>query len=568
MTLLAHLARTDLRQFRWPILLWIVLVVAETILIASRPALGADVRHYANAGMLLGLLWWASQIGILLLVPLIVHGHAAVGTDAFWMTRPMPAPVVFASKVLLLGVVTVLLLCAVRLALMLWIGVPAGAALFVTLDTAIANTAWLAVLMAGAALTLNLSRFALLCGAVIVAFVLLATLLIMRVQMDAAADTVNVGMAASSPPAAPAPDDPTQGVLFMLAVAAAGFALVAIQYRTRRRILSVPVAIGGLALAVVAIPYWPIPILRVQSVLPAWTGRPGALQLRAPSPIIEVANERAWFGTPGPLRTGTAPVALSGLEPGWVPRLELLGATLVLDNGTRLASHGRGYQSAPLLDGSADAPWRAAARAVLGVEQVFGMQGSSSESAVMLALPATELGGTAEARGHYRGDFAVRLAHWESVAALPLRAGAVFQDDAYKFAFEQVSAGSGNTISLRAREWRATSSFDRKPMITYAFYVRNAQRSRAIEGHHAEPSGGIHSFPVGLPFAVSEGGPSRFFLRTAIVTFPPPYGAQEQKIDWDPAWYADAELVLVRVTEQGAVVRTLDIPGATLVAKK
>lgn len=568
MTLLAHLARTDLRQFRWPILLWIVLVVAETILLASRPALGADVRLYANAGMLLGLLWWASQIGILLLVPLIVHGHAAVGTDAFWMTRPLPAPVVFASKMLLLGVVTVLLLCAVRLALMLWIGVPAGAALFVTLDTAIANTAWLAVLMAGAALTVNLSRFALLCGAVIVAFVLLATLMIMRLQMDAAAGTASVAVGASSQPAAPTPEDPTQAVLFMLAVAAAGFALVAIQYRTRRRILSVPLAIGGLALAVVAISYWPIPILRVQSVLPAWTGRPGALQLRAPSPIIELANETSWFGTPDPLRTGIASVALSGLEPGWVPRLELLGATLVLDNGTALASHGRGYQSAPLLDGSADAPGRAAARAVLGVEQVFGMQESSSNSAVMLALPATELRAAAESRGHYRGDFAVRLAHWESVAALPLRPGAAFQDDAYKFALEQVSAGSGNTISLRGREWRATSSFDRKPMITYAFYVRNAQRSRAIEGHHAEPSGGIHSFPVGLPFAVSDGGPSRFFLRTAIVTFPPPYGPQEQKIDWDPAWYADAELVVVRVTEQGAVVRTLDIPGAMLIAKQ
>lgn len=568
MTLLAHLIRTDLRQFRWPILLWIVLVVAEAVLVGSRPILGADVRLYANAGMLLDLLWWASQIGILLLVPLIVHGHAAVGTDAFWMTRPMPAPVVFLSKVLVLGVVTVLLLCGVRLALMLWIGVPPRAALFVTLDTAIANTAWLAVLMAGAALTVNLSRFALLCGVVIVAFVLLATLLIMRVQMDAAAETTNIAVVASSQHAVPPPEDPTQAVLFMLALAAAGFALVAIQYRTRRRMLSVPVATGGLALAIVAIPYWPIPILRVQSVLPAWTGQPGALQLRAPSPLIELANETSWFGTPGPLRTGTAPVALSGLEPGWMPRLELLGATLVLDNGTALASHGRGYQSAPLLDGSADSPWRAAARAVLGVEQVFGMQRSSPDWALMLALPATELRAAAETRGHYRGHFAVRLAHWESVAALPLRAGAVFQDDAYTFALEQVSAGSGNTISLRAREWRATSSFDRKPMITYAFYVRNAQRSRAIEGQHAEPSVGIHSFPVGLPFAVSAGESSRFFLRTAIVTFPPPHGPQEQKIDWDPAWYAEAELVLVRVTEQGAVVRTLDIPGATLVAKK
>jgi len=87
-------------------------------------------------------------------------------------------------------------------------------------------------------------------------------------------------MLASDYATLPPPDDPTQGLLFLLAVAAAGFGLGALQYRTRRRLVSVPVAAGGLVLAALALPYWPIPLFRIQSPLPAWTDRPDALQHR------------------------------------------------------------------------------------------------------------------------------------------------------------------------------------------------------------------------------------------------------------------------------------------------
>src|SRR5207247_6357855 len=133
--------------------LWTVLVAAETVVIAVRPGLVADMRTYGNVGMIVGLLWAALQIGMLLIVPLIVQAHPPVGTDAFWMTRPIPPRTLFASKLGLLAALTVVLPCAARLGLMLWIHVPVREALFVTLDMAIESSAWLAVLTAGAALT-------------------------------------------------------------------------------------------------------------------------------------------------------------------------------------------------------------------------------------------------------------------------------------------------------------------------------------------------------------------------------------------------------------------------------
>jgi len=564
MRLLAHLVRTDIRQFRWAILLWTLLVVAETAAIAIRPSFMADMRVYGNVGMIGGLLWAALQFGMLLIVPLIVQAHPAVGTDAFWMTRPFPPRTVFGAKVVLLSALTVLLPCAARLALMLWIGVPAREALLVTLDTAISSTAWLAVLIAGAVVTLNLPRFALLCGAVVVSFVLLVTLMIMRTQMSESSATGTLVMGSPQPVLPPA-EDPTEAILFLLAVTAVGCGLAAMQYRTRRRLASVPVAVGGLMLAVFAIPHWPIPLLKVQSALPAWTGSSSVVQLRAAATVIEMNPQMGWVEGGNPWRSGSTRVSVSGLEPGWAPGLELLDASVTLDDGTTLVSRRRGYQSTPQIDG--DDAWRVVTRDVLGVE-VFSWAPTGSELAAALVVPAKDLPTPLPVHGRYRGRFALRLAHWEPVAALALRAGAAFQDDSYRFAIQQVDAGPGLAMAVRAREWRATSSFDRKPMIAYAFYVRNTTHSRGLEGRESEPFEGMTSFPIGLPFVMGAGGPSRFFYRAAVVSFPASYGLQGEKIDWKPSWYAGAELVIVRKTETGAVVRTLDIPDVSIIEKR
>jgi hypothetical protein len=562
----AHLIRADMRQFRWPLAVWLLLVVLDAGMAAFRPSLGADDELYANSAIVTGLLWWALQIGTLLLVPMIVQSHPAVGTDAFWMTRPVHPLAIFVSKIVLLGVTTVLLYCAARLVLMVWVGVLAREALLVSLDTAIRSAAWLALLMAGAVVTVNLPRFALLCGAAIAALVLVFAVLIMQARTKDS-DTTEAVFVASTPASLPPADDPTPQLLFMLSLTAAGFSLAGLQYRSRLRRVSVPAAAGGLVLAALAIPYWPIPLLKVRSETPAWTERADALRLRAASSTIEIAQPPGYFGAETAPRTGTLPVSIGGLEPGWVPRLELLGTSLARDDGTTLVSRQRGYQSEARTEGSAEPVWHAVARQVLSVEQVYGMPASPFDATVAIVLKAQQVG-TGNMRGRYRGDFAVHLARWDVIAALPLKPGAVVTDDSYRFAIEQVAAGPGVALTLRGREWRATSTFDRKPHITYSFYVRNTSHSRALEGSISAPFDEMANLSLGLPFTISSHGAPSFFLRSAFAVFPTYPAQADRKIDWDPAWYADAELVVVRVTEQAAVRRTLDIPDATLVVQK
>ncbi|HEX6465000.1 MAG TPA: hypothetical protein VFZ98_11115 [Vicinamibacterales bacterium] len=555
MNLFTHLVRADVRQFRWAILLWLVLVTAETTLTAARPALLTDPRLYRNVSLILGLLELAHQLGMVLLAVVVVQAHPAVGTDAFWMTRPVPPRMLFLSKIVLIAALMIVIPCSARAALMLSIHVPAREALFISIDSAFERAAWLAVVIAGATVTLNLSRFALLCGSV---FVL--TVLSIAVSLMTARNAFSY-----EPPVMPQEPDPTQFVLLLLCVTGAALLLAGIQYRTRLRRVSVPAGAVTFVLAAFAIPHWPFPLLRAPSALPAWTSDPGTVQLSAPSPLIEMSPQAASMLEGGPaLMIGSTRIVAGGLERGWVPRLQLLAASVALEAGRALQGRG-GYQSMPQIEGSADNPERVVARQVLGVEHVL-MFTQPVDKSVALALSANEIVPTLPAHGQYRGQFATYLTHWEVAKALPLRVGAMFREDNFRFAIEQVNVGPGEYLQVRGLEWNATASFDRKPRASYRFCVRNAQRSHAMFGSAQPLDGGVSLLP--FVFAISGGSSESSEERLAQIDFSTSYGLQEQRIDWNPDWYATSELVILRVTEAGAVLRTLDIPQASLVPKR
>lgn len=564
MRLIGHLVRSDVRQFRWLILGWLLLVTAAAVLTVSRPGF-SDVRVYANVSMILGLLWSARQLAMLLIVPLVIQAHPAVGTDAFWMTRPIPPAALFASKALVLVTLLIVVSFAVDVAALLWIQVPLRQALFVATDSAITSGAWTGVLIAGAVVTLNLPRFALLCGAAFLSLMVLFTGLLMVARPDDVTETTTLVVGGSAQ-ALPPPQDPTSALLLLAGITVAGLVVAALQYRTRRRLASVPIGVGIIALLVFGLPHWPFPWLRVPSNLPEWAHDAGRVQLHMPSPAIEMFAMQGWMDGGRTLRTGSTLVTVSGLEPGWLPRLVLRDASVTLDNGTTLTSRGRGSESSPQIDGSPGNPARVVARQALGVGQVLLSAPPTSNLSMTLSLPADAIDPLMPASAVYRGQFAVHLVHWEVAAALPLRSGSVFHDVTYRFAIEQVTRGPGTQLVIRAREWRANSSFDRAPAIAYGFYIRDAQHAHAIAGNASEPFGGMDGISFGLPFTATSSHDSSV-VHTSFVSFPP-YGPQQDDETWDPAWYANAELVIVRMTESGAVPRTLEVPRASIVAKQ
>jgi hypothetical protein len=474
------------------------------------------------------------------------------------MTRPIPPRTLLASKLVLLGVMTVVAPAFANAALMAGYGVPPALIGKVAVETALDQTFWLIVLMAAAALTANLTQFALLCGGALVALALVvagaAAILFARID-DA---PTSAGSAATA--------DPTGTIVLTVLAIVAGVALLAVQYRARSRVRSVPVGAAGLLLAFVVSEAWRWPVLAPKLDVPAWAARESALRLVAPGETVEVHEDMPMFSARKAWRSASAQLRLAGVEPGWSADVGVLDATLDLDRGVRLASAASAYP-VPVPIGEEQHPTRGVVGQLLGAQRVVDAAPPRAESAIVFFLRDAEFSRHTPATGRYRGRFHVGLTRHDIEARLPLRPGATHHEGAYRLAIVGVERTSGS-VSILARESDATSIFDRRPVPRFDFYLRNERSGEAVLGG-AQPLGEEFVFARFLPFSMSSGSvrTSGFMTRGLLVRFPPGYGAEGASLSIDDDWVAGAELFVVRATREGFVERTLEIAGFPLRAK-
>jgi hypothetical protein len=100
MRLIWHLVRADLRRHRWPIAAWLVTVSAATTLDGVVASLSPEVRQRFASSISVEafLLIVTLLLFSVLLTVLVVQGDPPVGTDAFWMTRPIDPRILWAAK--------------------------------------------------------------------------------------------------------------------------------------------------------------------------------------------------------------------------------------------------------------------------------------------------------------------------------------------------------------------------------------------------------------------------------------------------------------------------------------
>ena len=226
MRIINHLIAADLRRHRLLLTAWLAIVVATAALAGARPLLAAgDVGP--SVSILSSLLSLTQFLLLIVLIATVVQTHPAVGSDAFWMTRPIPPGALLVAKLVLLGGATIVIPMVTEAILMAANAVPAAQIAAVAAQTAVYNLLWLMLLATAAALTPSLTRFALLCGGALVAIALLLT------------GTLAISMATleDTPPTSGdgGPGDPTSTIVFMLLVIAAGLALLIVQYREQNR---------------------------------------------------------------------------------------------------------------------------------------------------------------------------------------------------------------------------------------------------------------------------------------------------------------------------------------------
>ncbi len=555
---LLHLVSFDVRRFRLLLAAWVLIQIADTIFQGVQPALSMDSRLLTSVDLLAAMLYLTRWFGLVVIIPLVVQAHPLVGSDAFWMTRPISWRALFASKAVLLGTMMVVVPALCELALMLASRVPLVDVAFVTLQSILFQAFWLFLIMALSATRRTLAGFALVVGSLLVALVLLFNIVIavvVRNMPEGPQLTVVAGRSVANP---------TAGVVVLMVVIAAAIAQLVVQYRTRSITASVGVGLAGVAVAILIVLKWPSH--EPQVPVPEWANRQSALRLVADSEKGEfklLENGARWSDSDG-WQIGSVRLRLSGVEGGWLGTVRLADGTVQFPDGTTLATAGNGYSSSPVAFESVDdSPRRVAMRHVLGVSRVREL---SYDRFTVEAMPAivvkqADYKRYAGAIGTYRGHFLVDLDHFEIAATLPLEPGAEFQDRRRRIVLDQVIR-QAQSASIRLREFTAATMFDADELPPVSFYLRNRDTAEAVAGLAREGGGmsagiGMPLFVVGLH--VSGGGRGTGFVVTGNLIRFPEAPSEEPIVGINADWLSHAELVVVTTVPSGSVSRTLEI---------
>jgi len=557
MKLLVHCLAADVRRSWLAIAAWVLVVAGSAVVDGIRPFLASDLRVLNLVGAVGNLLWLTELLLLFVLTALVVQTHPLVGSDAFWMTRPIPPRTLLASKLVLLGGVMVAFPVLAEVVLMAAYKVPARQTALVAANTALTRTMFVILLMTAAALTRNFSRFAVLCGSAFGAIAILISIVVAILMSRADFATATLIVSTSAP--MPADEDPTGAFLWNVLAPVVGFAVLAVQYRTRSRLRAVTLGVAGLLLASAIVSVWRWPFLQPRAVVPEWAAGASALRLSADPKSID-SREEGMFGRRTPWTSIRARVHLAGIERGWSATVALLNASIQRDGIVAARTARAGFPAAVPIDANEEYPTRIVVRDLLGVRRLTESAPPKGESPVVFVTRGADARGSMPATGLYQGRFQVTLTRHDVEATLPLTPGASHQNGSYRIVLDEIERAPG-AVTLFARESRALSPFDRTLPSLYGFYLRNRVEGEALAGNGMDVREGpflSRFMPFGFGYSVAES--SGFVARGMMIRFPPGYGIQGESLAIDDRWIADAELVIVRTTREGSVQRELQIP--------
>jgi len=556
MKLVGHIMAADVRRY-WPALAaWLLLVAVTAAQDGVHPRLVAEGGSALALGVFAELSRLAKLLAAFLVVPLIVQTHTLVGTEAYWMTRPIPPRALLAAKALLIGLVMIAAPLLAEAALMVAYGVPFRTLAGVTAESALWQSFRVGLLFSAAVLTRNLTGFALLIGSALVAGIALVGTMLAFALMGS--DEVSPGI-----PRPVGPDDPTGLVMWTLLVIAAAAALVVSQYRTRWRVRSVLIGASALAVAFVLPALWPWPFLMDGVELPSWARASAALHLRADRSSVRLSDERGMGGRKG-WQTLTAALRVEGVQPGWSANAGLLESTIARD-GERLASDVILHPQPIPTEWDDVRPGEGVAAALLGVERIITPGPAAEQVRVPLFFARTsEVPGPAPFIGTYRGRFQIQLVRHEVEAALRLRSGARHAADSYRLRVASVERTRMRVV-VTALESSASSVFDRRPSADTTFYLRSVDAREAVLGYASEDMQISPLLAMLMPFGMGrDGSPTGFAASGDAIEFAVPEGA-DPSFAFTDGWIDGADLVVVQATREGSVERTLEVTDVPLV---
>jgi hypothetical protein len=552
-----HLIRWDIRRFRALLGAWLLLLAINAVLDATWPGFAADLATRQLVGTTANLLSLAEVLLSIVLIVQVVHAHPLVGTTAFWMTRPIPPRALLHAKLALFGVAMIAAPVIADAVLMTVYDVPWIDIARVSAQTALLWTVWIAIIMAAATLTPNLAKFALLMGGALLAF---------AVVMAIVAALVFYRWEALPPFSSGAEVPlPNSGLLGLILMVTAAPVFLLVQYRTRRRLVSSAVGVAGIVVAHFIGSAWPWPVFAPVVTTPAWAANPAMLDLTASADSVAVERSQSFRARPLDWRQARADLRMRGLEPGWTASVRVHRATVQVAGKPELVSNLRGHAASVPVETHGESPQEGeVTRRLLDVNSIIDDRPQErGENTIVLFARGSDIDRLAPAQGTYNGRFDVALTRHVIEGILPIKPGATHQDGAYRFSIAAMQLQSGR-LWLLSEQSNAVSAFTRRPRARRSMYLRNKRASEAILGSSYDLRTEVTlmrflPLATGLATESGEGDQSGFRARAEALEFPPSYLRKDLAVTLNDAWIGEAELVIVRSTEEGGVERPLAI---------
>ncbi len=547
MALTWHILKKDLRRLRWLLLAWLFLVALGPIVMVYAPL--AAVRGAVDGviSSLLGMLG-SMATGLLLIVftSLLVHDEPLVGSEAFWLTRPIPRGTLFASKaVLLLSCIVLpsviadeMLLAMMHVPMrLLWLGAP---------ELVLTTAALITLLFFVTAVTPRVlhSGVLLLCCMAIVIAALIATIAtalpshlthIRRPRLEGSETGWIVGL----------------GIFVAGLLAAIRFA-----YDGRRHEVATMWAAATLLVAVVIGTSWPRTwgiFGEASSVDEPWAREAQMSKLVVEPDPLRIANTH-YFEEHLDGKAILAPVRLDGLPAKYSACATTLESTFRLADDTVV----RGQRSRAMYTSvPRSAPRRGLEADCSGVNHVDASapQGPLESWPVLLDISSQDAARVDGHTGAYHGTFEYEITRHDDLGSFAVHAGAVYTAAEKSLAIlDTAQTDSGCEVTLRYTDTRLNLARGNLSWLRYTFRQRSTgealehERLREWDSHRMEVPplriGGLVSSPMLIEYR-----------RLA------PHANSGSPSIWRGVACDDLDIAIDSFRFAGFLVRTLDIPS-------